>query len=243
MKKVLSIVTGLALGLMTLEASSLKGADRSSARKQFPVRMALAHGTYRANGKSPGAGYDVFDVHFENAGWPALEKYASTKEGMDSLAANLKNYDVVIFSTTFNINDDPKKVLDMVPYAPAFREYLENGGAFYIMDAMYGQNKWLRAIDPGLDFSIYGRCKMMISPTLPLHPTLCFPNTIAGEAGWGHLKIPPKGKWKVVGGCCGGDAASFCVASVGKGTIYMTSIAQGGRWRGIDNFENFLAFC
>ncbi len=37
---------------------------------------------------------------------------------------------------------DPKKVMDLTPYAPAFRAYLERGGAFFIMDAIAGAVGW-----------------------------------------------------------------------------------------------------
>ncbi len=205
----------------------------------FPFRVALVHGIWKSNDKYPGNGHDLFDLHLKAAGWPAVDKYPSTTEGLDRLVANLKNYDVVIISSLFNYG--PKR-MDVKPYAKAFRAYLENGGSFFIMDALYGLQEWIREIDPGLDFSTAKGCGAMLAPTQPLHPTLSFPNTLAGVASWGHLVIPENSKWEVVCGCCGGNAATICVAKLGKGHLYITSTVQGGRFGTLQYYENFLAF-
>ncbi len=246
MKKLMTVVVA-ALGLLgTVDCRAAQSAARNDgagcAAGEFPFRIALTHSVWGANEKNPGNFHDQYDLHFKNAGWPALDKYPCSHDGLDKLTASLKNYDVVVFSTLFNWDKGKPPTSDVTRYAKAWRKYLEDGGSFFIMDAMYGQQSWLKAIDPGLDFSAVGGCGAMYAPTQPVHPTLAFPNTIAGAASWGHLIIPPKSKWQVVCGCCGGKAATIAVAQVGKGFIYLSSTQHGGRWHNLTTLENFLAF-
>ena len=227
-------------------AFSLFGGDQTGAT--FPFRIAIAHGARHCNPDKgyPGDFADQYDDHFKNAGWPSpLDKYPSTPEGMERLCAKLSAYDVVVVSTLFNWSDgkDGGSTIDLTPYAPAFRKWLEAGGALFVMDALYDQGRsWLTAIDPGLKIGSEGGCKNMLAPVQPVHPVLSFPNTRAGAGGWGHLLIAKDSKWQVVCGCCGGGAATIALANVGKGSIYVTAALEGGHWGGLEGLENFLAY-
>jgi hypothetical protein len=219
----------------TAEAFALFGRDTGKAA--FPFRIAIAHGTRGGSGQ--------YDDHFKNAGWPSPpDKYPSTTNGMESLCAKLPDYDVVVVSTLFNYADGKGgSAIDLTPYAPAFRKWLEAGGAMFVMDAMYDQGRsWLEAVDPGLKLRSEGGCKNMLAPVQPVHPVLSFPNTRAGAGGWGHLLVPGGSEWQVVCGCCGGEAATIALATIGKGTVYVTSALEGGHWGVLDGLENFLAY-
>ena len=246
------IRTGARASLFAFLVSTTSGAwtlfGGNPSDTKFPFRVAIAHGTRHCN---PDKGYsgdfaDQYDDHFKNVGWPSpLDKYPSTKEGMTQLCAKLSDYDVIVISTLFNWSDgkDGGSIIDLTPYAPAFRKWLEAGGALFVMDAMYDQGRsWLAAIDPGLKIRSEGGCKNMLAPVQPVHPVLSFPNTRAGAGGWGHLLIDKDSKWQVVCGCCGGDAATIALANVGKGSIYITAALEGGHWGGLEGLENFLAY-
>jgi len=230
----------------TSKAFPLFGGDREVVN--FPFRVAIAHGTRHCKPEKsyPGDFADQYDDLFKNAGWPSpLDKYPSTPEGMERLCSKLSDYDVVVVSTLFNWSDgkDGGSTIDLTPYAPAFRKWLEAGGALFVMDAMYDKGRsWLAAIDPGLKLRSEGGCKNMLAPVQPVHPVLSFPNTRAGAGGWGHLLIAKDSKWQVVCGCCGGEAATIALATIGKGTIYVTAALEGGHWGGLEGLENFLAY-
>jgi hypothetical protein len=205
----------------------------------FPFRIAIAHGVRNARQGYDGDVCDQYDVHFRDAGWPLPARFASTKEGMDRLAAELPNLDVVIFSSLFNYGGRP---VDMKPYAAAFRAYLERGGAMFVTDAMYGgDTDWLKDIDPGIALASEGGCKSPYKELEPRHPLRAFPNVPGNDVHWGHLLLAGD-KWETVAGCCGGRKACAALARVGKGLVYASSSAHGGHWGTNREFENFLAF-
>ena len=220
-----------ALAGLTLMAQTTALRAENSGRDTPSV--AILHGIH---GSSKNMHHDEFDFALDRLGW-SREKFTSTKEGMDRLAANLSAYDLAAVCPLFNYGQGDAKV-DMPGYGPAFRAFVEGGGALIVTDALYPEMlAWLTSIDPSLRVGAVSRqTSQDVQSARPEHPLRFLPNRVRENNTWGHLTLPEGHGWEVIA-TCGDDAPQAVVKRLGKGYVYVT----GCRLDAPEFFENFIA--
>ena len=197
------------------------------------VRVAVLHGMY---GNTKNAHHDEFDFALARLGWSS-EKFVSTTESMDRLAAGLGRYDMALVCPLFNFQQGDARV-DMTRYGKNFRQYVEDGGAVIVTDALYPEIVgWLTSIDPFLTLGSEP-CNAWQAPknTRPVNHLRFLPNRVCENNTWAHLALPEDHGWEVVATCSEGHPQAV-MKRIGKGFVYVT----GFRLDAPEFFENFLA--
>ena len=210
---------------------------------QDDFSVAILHGVWGKN-----AMHDEFDKTMAKLGWKTT-KFASTVEDMERFSGlkgkkgEIFNHDMVLFCPLFNYTGKIKGVeqppgIDMRPYAPAFKKFVEEGGAVILVDCLYpGYYDWLTSIDPTLGVGEERPCQSGTNSWYDATDPLCFlPNTLGGGSSWGHLTLPKNHSWKVLTHCQCGHPMTL-VKRMGKGYIYLTGVRY---WDAMAQ-ENFRA--
>ncbi|MCL2104782.1 MAG: hypothetical protein FWH21_06985 [Kiritimatiellaeota bacterium] len=214
-------------GVVSAAVMAASGADGDS------VSVAILHGMY---GNAKDAHHDEFDNALGKLGWRG-EKFKSTTEDMDRLAAHLGAYDIAAVCPLFNFGQGDARV-DMAHYGAAFRAFVEGGGALIVTDALYAeQSGWLTSVDPSLTVGT-APCHAWqdIRSTLPENAIRFLPNRVCENNMWGHLTLPAEHGWEVVATCDEGSPQAV-MRRIGKGYVYVTGCRLGEP----EYFENFIA--
>ena len=214
-------------GVVSAAVMAASGADGDS------VSVAILHGMY---GNTKDAHHDEFDNALGKLGWRG-EKFKSTTEDMDRLAAHLGAYDIAAVCPLFNFGLGDARV-DMGRYGAAFRAFVEGGGALIVTDALYAeQSGWLTSVDPSLTVGT-APCQAWqdIRSTLPENAIRFLPNRVCENNMWGHLTLPAEHGWEVVA-TCGEGSPQAVMRRIGKGYVYVTGCRLGEP----EYFENFIA--
>jgi hypothetical protein len=144
---------------------------------------------------------EEWDEAFETLGF-TVDKYDNTQ--VAELAPHLGDYDLVMTSTVFNIEN----TRDWAPYAADFTEYIAGGGILIITDANYAQTLGPGLSALGAEFSTsFARARTLEDPT-PANRELHFgPHPLLAQiphnllplmetaTHWAHL-VPSSDTWK-----------------------------------------------
>ncbi len=177
--------------------------------------------------------HDEFDPPLAALGWPS-DKFTSETPDMRRLAELLDRYAMVLAAPLFNY-----ETTDLTPFGPAFRKFVENGGALVITDALYPQAfQWLTAVDPTLTLGCEGGCDTQRDPfsTTPPHPLRFLPNILRDGNSWGHLALSESHAWEIVAFCGEGKPATV-MKRLGRGFVYVTAFRQPNK----ETLENLRA--
>ena len=216
--------TALGRGLLLALAVALFSGATAFADDDFRVAVLHAPPTGE-KGEMPH--HNEYDSTLKVLGW-TNRKFTRTAENLDRLAGDLEKgelfkYDMLITTPLYFYGD-----VDMRAYAPAFKKFVEQGGALVLMDCLYPEGfDWLTSIDPTLAFGRDGRCfgKGAALENEPRHPIQFFPNDRKEFKTWGHLNRPADSSWEVVIRCTENHPLVM-MKRMGKGFIYVTALRQ-----------------
>ena len=159
-----------------------------------------------------------------------LEKFSSTSEDMERFIKKINDFDFVLVAPLFNRLPTAEMETDLTVYGPAFKRFIENGGAVMIVDAnYYCVITWLSSIDPTMNLIINDGCGVKTEFTNPVDPIWTMPEKQSEAGSWTHFDVPQGSNWKVIEECLHEqkDADTIrhsktVVQHFGKGMIYIT---------------------
>lgn len=196
-------------------------AEEAGVERGDPFSVAVLHGTF-SNQYGKNLHNDEFDEVLQKLGWGYV-KYNSENEDMSRLAEEIGRYEMAMVNPLFNFGGDRARL--PAELAPALRNFIINGGAIVITDAVYqSQTDWLEGVDPSLKISVES-CDSPIDSFYvePLSAFNCMPNILRIGRTFSHLKIEDDSKWEVVARCGQHGAPSVIAARQGKGFVYATT--------------------